>query len=118
VTPVVNGFAGDVTAVNAPVVLGNHLTFGGEDKLLSTIYMVMSNGSKWPMPVAADDRRPRFCRLCEIHDWPFLCAMDSAANRLLCAASKRLERKHLPSPTRASVTAPGVSGDRLAPHAG
>lgn len=53
------------------------------------------------LPVAADDRRPRFRRLCEIHDWPFLYAMDSAANRLPCAASKRLERKHLPSPTRA-----------------
>ena len=33
VTPTVNGFAGDVTAANAPVVLDNHLTFGGEDKL-------------------------------------------------------------------------------------
>ncbi|MGF6933662.1 hypothetical protein OKW41_002801 [Paraburkholderia sp. UCT70] len=51
-----------------------------------------------PLRVAADDRRPRFCRLSEIHDWPFLCAMDTVANRLLCAASKRLERKHLAKP--------------------
>src|SRR5258708_33970046 len=70
-------------------------------------------------PVATDDRRPRFCRLCEIHDWPFLCAMDTVANRLLCAASKRLERKDLPNPTRASGgTTPWRSGNRLAPPAG
>jgi hypothetical protein len=58
------------------------------------------------LPVAADDRRPRFCRLCEIHDWRFSARWDSAANRLLCAASKRLESKHLPSPMGAYGDSP------------
>ncbi|MDB5787678.1 MAG: hypothetical protein JWQ50_7593 [Caballeronia mineralivorans] len=57
VTPVVNGFAGVVTAVNAPVVLGNHLTFGGEDKLCrrstSLCRMAQSGRTETLLPATA-----------------------------------------------------------------
>ena len=79
-----------------------------------------SNNPKRTRAVATDDRRPRFCRSVRVHGWPFLCAMDTVANRLLCAWHQSGLNASICQAQRGRPVErpPGVSGNRLAPHAG